>query len=378
MRNFSIALLIIVSCFIEVYAQKDSTSQKIKFEGDFRFRIEQDWDSRNPDGSYRDDRSRLRYRARAGITYTQNKYHSFGLRLRTGNPKKQQDPQLTLGADNQESGTLPIAFEKAYYQYEKDFWSFWLGKNTFPFEKNNELFWSDNVFPDGAFLKRKFQINTNYLSHLDLRAGHFILAANGASFEEDAYLQAIQIKSEWWQKKISLFPAFYHFRNIAYTPDGSANFDVDYNIFHLGSRFKLLSKPLLFLELDFLQNIENYDLDSIPSPLQNQRQGIIAAISVGELKNKGNWFFKLTYTQLERFSAVDYLAQNDWARWDYSNLASPDGRLTNMEGIEFVSSFLVEKNLKLTMKYYWVDQLIATGVKRETNQRIRFDLDINF
>ena len=69
-------------------AQKDSTKTKLSFKGDFRFRVEQDWDSRKSDGSYRNDRTRLRYRARFGVTYNYSNWVSFGMRLRTGNPKK--------------------------------------------------------------------------------------------------------------------------------------------------------------------------------------------------------------------------------------------------------------------------------------------------
>ena len=77
-------------------AQNDSIKKKLSFTGDFRFRVEQDWDSRKADGTYRDDRTRLRYRARYGFSYEHKDWVSFGIRLRTGDPKKQQDPQLTL------------------------------------------------------------------------------------------------------------------------------------------------------------------------------------------------------------------------------------------------------------------------------------------
>ena len=61
-------------------------NKKLKFGADFRFRIEEDWNSRKPDGSYRDDRTRLRYRLRAGFDYQYNEWASFGARLRTGFP----------------------------------------------------------------------------------------------------------------------------------------------------------------------------------------------------------------------------------------------------------------------------------------------------
>lgn len=71
---------------------QNSVLSNIKFSGDFRFRVEQDWNSRKSDGTYRDDRSRLRYRARIGVGYKFNDWANVGVRVRTGDPKKQQDP----------------------------------------------------------------------------------------------------------------------------------------------------------------------------------------------------------------------------------------------------------------------------------------------
>ena len=70
------------------------------------------------------------------------------------------------------------------------------------------------------------------------------------------------------------------------------------------------------------------------------------------------------------------MAQNDWARWDYSSYGSPDGRLTNFNGIELVAGFMVDKKVSLKMKYYLVEQLIPYGTAKETGSRIRLDLDV--
>ncbi len=39
---------------------------------------------------------------------------------------------------------------------------------------------------------------------------------------------------------------------------------------------------------------------------------------MGKLEKHGEWKVKFTYTYLERLANVDFLAQNDWARWNYS------------------------------------------------------------
>ena len=70
------------------------------------------------------------------------------------------------------------------------------------------------------------------------------------------------------------------------------------------------------------------------------------------------------------------MSQNDWARWDYSYFGSPDGRLTNFNGIELVAGFMIDKKISLKMKYYLVEQIIPYGVTKETGSRIRLDLDV--
>lgn len=86
----------------------------------------------------------------------------------------------------------------------------------------------------------------------------------------------------------------------------------------------------------------------------------------------------MTYNYLEQYAAVDFLAQNDWVRWDYSSFNSPDGRLTNYKGTEFVSAYKLNKNMTLKMKFYLVDQLVAYGNYKENGNRIRFDFDVKF
>lgn len=366
-----------LSQFLAVYAQKDSLLSRIKYEADFRFRLEEDWNSKRSDGSMRDDRTRFRYRARVGFTYASQKKYYVGLRMRTGDRRKQQDPQLTLGTAPAEFGTLAIGFEKAYFEYREKGFRLMLGKNTFPFQKNNELFWSDNVFPEGVYAGKTFSFKEKKLSNITLGAGHFIVEASGGSLDKDSYLTAFQANLSAFNERLKLFPSFYQFGNINNVPDGEGTYQLDYSIAHLGGQFK--SKKNIILEFDLYRNLEDYTKnDSVLNVLNAENDGFTASIAYGELKKKGDWFYKITYAYLQRYSAVDFMAQNDWARWDYSNFNSPDGRLTNMQGTEWVISYLLEDNIKLTTKFYQVAQIVATGSHKEDGTRIRFDIDIKF
>jgi len=372
-------LIFFISLFIisfQANAQLDSILSKIDFEMDYRFRAEQDWNSLQSNGTLRDNRSRLRYRVRTGLTY-KNNWYSFGFRIRTGNPNKQQDPQLTLGKGFKEFGTLPIGFEKAFFQIEKNNYKIWLGKNTFPFEKNNELFWSDNVYPEGLFLEKSFNSNSNLFNKIKLTGGHFIIASNNNSLLNDAYLQGIQSSITSKNERIKIFPSLYFLRNIPNIPDGNHSFLLDYTIFHFGSNFYPIKNKDFNINFDYYSNIEDYSQNKNITPnLLDQKSGFSVGIQYGKNKTKKDWLVKLTYAHLERFSILDFMAQNDWARWDYSSDNSPDGRLSNFQGAEFVLAYSLTDKIKLVSKYYIVKQLVALGTTKETGQRIRFDIDI--
>jgi hypothetical protein len=375
----AIYILLLLLFPILLVGQIDIKKPKLSFTGDFRFRVEQDWNSRKSDGTYRDDRTRLRYRARFGVSYDYKDWVSFGMRLRTGDPKKQQDPQLTLGDGFKEFSALPIAFEKVYANFNYNWLSGWIGKNTFPFEKQNELFWSDNVFPEGVSMRGKFSFKNKHLQSLHVNIGHFILASNGASLDSDAYFQGVQVVSTHFGDRLKFFPTFYYFNKIPNIPDGNETFSINYAIVHIGTSIELVKKSNLVAEFDYYQNITDYSKnDSISQNFRNQKRGFVSSVSMGKLKKKGDWKFRLTHSYLERFSAVDFLAQNDWARWDYSSRGSPDGRLTNYKGIEIMAGYALDKKMNFKIRFFNVNQIKPFGVTKETGDRVRLDFNIAF
>jgi len=377
-KSICILLLLWIPC--QLWAQADSTSRKLTFKGDFRFRVEQDWNSRKADGSYRDDRLRWRYRARFGMYYQHRSWVSMGLRIRTGQPEKQQDPQLTLGDGFGEFSTLPITFEHAFVKFEHKWISGWLGKNTFPFQKQNELFWSDNVFPDGISLSGTFHFQNKILQSLKVNSGHFIMTARGRSLDTDSYFQGLQVVTTHLKNRLQLYPAIYYFRSMPNIPDGHGTFELNYSIFHAGAKVELIKSPQLFVELDYYVNTQNYDRnDSIPQALKDEKNGLVVSASLGSMEHKGDWKIRFTYQHLERWAAVDFLAQNDWARWDYSAQGSPDGRLTNYRGLEVMAGYALAKNMNVLMRLFLVEQLVLPlGQAKENGNRIRFDFNIAF
>ena len=377
MKVFTFALIFLLS--FGLIAQKDTTKSKLTFTGDFRFRVEQDWNSRKSDGIFREDRTRLRYRFRFGMSYQYNDWASFGMRLRTGVRNHQQDPQITLGTNPGEFGTIPLGFEKLYFKVDHKWLSTWVGKYLFPFEHQNELFWSENVFPEGIFFSAKFQSSSRLLQSIKFGAGHFIINSENTSLDKDRYFEGIQIVTTHWNNRIILFPTLYYFRKMPDIPDGQGTYDIDYSIFHIGTNVTIIQKPVLSIGVDYYYNFNDLSKnDSIPQNLQDQKQGFVLGLVLGKFEEKKDWTIRVYYSYLQRYSAVDFLAQNDWARWDYSDQGSPAGRLTNYQGLELMAGYVINKNFKLNVRYFLVEQLIPYGVALETGSRIRLDLDIGF
>lgn len=371
-------VLIFIFLYLTVEGQSDSLSSYLKFESDFRFRIEQDWKSRKSDGSYREDRTRLRYRFRFGFKYYKPSVGSFTARIRTGLPNKQQDPQLTLGDAYKEFSTLPIGIERIQYSRAIGSIVFDLGKIDFPFYRNNELFWSYNVFPEGANIK--WNLTQNDAPHtMDVRISHLLMNANGTSFSSDSYMQGLQINSVSMSESLFTSIALYLFRNIPNVPDGAHTFEMPYSIFHFALCKQSLFIDNLNFEFDYYRNLENYSaFAQIDQDLRDQKSSLVLALTYGDLDKPKAWMIKATYAYIERFASLDYMSQNDWARWDYGNVGSPDGRLSNLEGIELALSYKLNDAIALTTKYYTVDQLVSRGTFEENGQRWRLDLDVRF
>lgn len=111
--------------------------------------------------------------------------------MRIGAAKSQQNLQLTLGDSYKQFGTLPISFEKIYVKFNHKWFSSCLGKNAFSFEKQNELFWRDNVFPEGISFSGSFNLEGNFINALQVNTGHFMITSNESSLYKDASFQGI-------------------------------------------------------------------------------------------------------------------------------------------------------------------------------------------
>jgi len=358
------------------------------FNGDVRFRIEQDWNALNSSGQALDDRSRLRYRLRFGFEYTVDKHSSFGARIRTGNINNQQGPHITIGGGNGEFGLAQMGFEKFYYQYQKNKITAWFGKKDIPITKTNELFWNDNVFVEGLAFRYKTNLDgTEFLNQFGINLGHFIIQSNNLSFDKDSYFQLLQLDFNLLDNRFNIFPGLYRFKRVADIPDGFKNFELDYNIFHLGLSYEVIANT--FMAFDYYNNLQDYsEVAEIATNFQDQRQGLVASIQYQNIKNYkakkeqldnsdvNKWHAKLTYANIQKYAIIDYFAQNDWVRWDYSSVGSSASRITNFQGVELELGYAINENMNLIFRGFIVEQLISHTDFKENGNRVRLDLNV--
>lgn len=378
--NRFFTILVCIFLYNDVlFSQEKPKPKKVRFNADIRLRAEPDWDSRKSDGTYRDDRIRFRFRVRAGVNYKPNDWLSFGFRARTGYAEKQQDPHLTIGDGYHELESVPVGFDKLYARFQKNWFDGWIGRNTFPFEKVNELFWSDNVAIDGVYLSAHSQPSASWIDKVIYAGGMFTMLNSFSTFSNESFIGIAQVKTEHIDNRLRVFPTFYHFNKMPDIPDGNETFRFDYTIVQLGIEALVFEHPKITVGLDLYRNLQNYNgNDNIQEDLKDQKNGFVASVVWGGLQNKGDFVLGAYYTYLERYSAVDFIAQNDWVRWDYSSQGSRDGRLTNYRGLELTTGYRISKMLMLKIRYFNVEQLVPYGPALENGQRIRLDVNFKF
>ncbi len=146
----------------------------LKLFGDARLRYEYD----NRSGSTSDHRDRFRLRARLGALYAPNDTWSMGIRLRTESDNLNSPHQTTgfFGSSgrNQDFG-LDRIFIKVSLPVLGGKFSVWGGKNGMNLWQQDEVWWDEDIQPEGAALTYKtgaLPINGS----LTLNAGGFILS----------------------------------------------------------------------------------------------------------------------------------------------------------------------------------------------------------
>ena len=352
---------------------------KLSVYGDFRGRLEADWDSHRSDGSERNDRNRLRVRLRAGLEYKANDNISFGFRVRSGSDNSQQSPHITVvDFNDNDTGDAHFNFDKWYFKYSSGNASVWLGRNSLPFWKADELLEDDDATPAGlGFTYKADQITLN--------AGYFSNPAGMKNFTGNTGVAQIVWNTAVGDTKLVFAGGVLA---IDADPTNSNNGLLldnngarDYTIWvgSVQASLETMNRPLK-LNLDLLHNSKDYsasDPDAFTAFHRDETDGYVVSAILGDTGDRGDWLFGYYYAHMEMFAVNNSLSQDDWVRWG----SATQTRASNFEGSEFRAAVGLGNNMNVVARLYIVDGIklrSATSTDKEDGNRLRIDFNWKF
>lgn len=367
-----LGLMIAVPSVADLYA-----TEKLKIYGDFRFRLEQDWDSHRSNGSQRDDRLRARMRLRLGLAFKATDNIELGARLRSGSDDSQQSPHITIfDFDDNPTGDADFNFDKWYLKASSGNLSVWIGRNSLSIWKPNEEFWDDDITPMGASVGYDFKLSDK--NKLSITGGLHSLPAGMRGFCGDMVHGQAVFQNTGDSVGFTVAAGVYDISK------GSAN-DSDCDLLlrdngrrdwtlwvgNLQVRFKAGNRPLK-IGIDYMHNSKSYALTEpgITLANQNEKDGWDAYIVYGSSKKKHDWLLGYWYANIEQLAVNSSFNQDDWVRWG----SATQTRATDTKGHEFRAAWGLGGGMNLVARLYIVDA-ITSG---EDGKRFRLDFNYKF
>ncbi|MET0556350.1 MAG: putative porin [Vicinamibacteria bacterium] len=359
-------------------AAAPADDRKWKLTGDFRARMEQDWDSQAADGAARQDRLRARIRARVGFAYDATKTLSFGLRLRSGSDGSQQSPHITvLDFDDNSTGDAHFNFEHAYLRARRGGLEAWAGRNGLPAWKANELFWDDDVMPAGLGLT--YGKNVGKRGKLTLNGGYFALPAGMKAFTGNLAMGQVAFATQTaGGLGLTLAGGGFAIDANPADPNGDllrlGNGDRDYTIWvgNVQARGNVAGKPLA-VGFDYMTNTEDYsatDPDAYTRAHRDETAGYDAYVSWGGTAKKKDWLVGVWYAHIEALAVNTSVATDDWVRW--GSATQTDG--SDLKGFEVRGAVGLGQGQSIVGRLFLVEALSSV----QDGKRFRLDYNIAF
>ncbi len=367
--------LLLLSCFLTnpTEAAELGGDSRFKLSADFRLRFEADWDSQTAGGEKREDRNRARVRARVGLTFSATQNFELAMRLRSGSDFSQQSPHVTvIDFDGNDTGDADFNLDKWYVKAKKGGLSWWAGRNSFPFWKQNEFLWDDDAtlaglagaFTNPVGNKGKLTLNLAYLSlpvgmqefSGNLAGGQIVYARSGdLPFTLAAGYLDIDSNPDDRDAAALLLG------------NGSRDYQILVGNFRVESRAG--ERPLVF-GLDFMHNAKSYsanDPDPFTAANRGQTDGFVFSAEWGQTGSKGDWRVGYSYARIATFAVNASYSQDDWIRWGSSN----ETRSSNFQGHELRYVHELAKWFNLVARLYIVEAITTA----EDGNRFRIDFN---
>ncbi len=378
--------------------ESKTNSKNFKLSGDFRLRYDGLYDRLSVV-----DRNRLRYRLRAGLTYTFHDDWEIGLRLSSGDAGANPlGANQTFGGNGSKKG---VSIDTAYVKWSRaindDFsLNFTGGKMYSPFVFTDMVLDPDYT-PEGFAQQFVYKLNSEHA--LKLTLGEFVLNELPAS-SQDPYLGVAQLRldSQWnprWKTSLGVSALAIAGKNSLPTPPAPAGVPAIPDINKGNARtaggllvynynpivvdgavtYTLAQMPLypgafpITLSGEYLNNPA-----AAHSP--NGHQAYNIALTLGKAGQRGQWDFSYRWKRLEGDAWYEELVDDDFGGiYRTASLKNGVGGLsygtgTNVRGHILRASYSPLDAMTLSVTYFLTDLVHPSPAGAASgSQRIQLD-----
>ncbi len=365
-----IAFLLLTAALAVSPVAAEDGSDRIEPYGDFRFRLEQDWDSRTATGAERADRARARIRVRLGVDFRPTERVTVGARLRSGSDRSQQSPHITIvDFDGGDTGDADFNLDRWFLRASSRSGRFsgWIGCDGFPFWRQNELFWDDDVTLAG--IAGSFEQTVGANGRLAVHAGWFSLPVGMRRFSGELGALQVVYGVPVGDAKLTVAGGYFAADANPADPDAGTLLNGDglrdYAILVGSVQVELSAggRPLT-LGADLIDNREDYPANA------GETGGFVFSARYGSTSERGDWLAGYTYARIESLAVIASYAQDDWVRWGNG----PQTRGSNFRGHELRFARSLARNLNVVLRLYLVESITTI----EDGKRFRVDFNYRF
>ena len=369
-QGFLLALIFTCLAIVPVQADLINVADgKFVVNGDFRLRYESDWDSHRSDGTSRSDRARARIRARLGLQYEISDFLTVGGRFRAGAKQSQQSGNITIkDFDDNPTGDKHVLPDWYFARITYRDIQVVGGRQAFPYWKQNELFWDDDVSILGA--TGRFQQNFLDQWKLTWMGGGYKLPDGG--LELHGNLWAGQLAGTTSTEWITFTTAIggYIFEKKESTPkylkDGNGERDYEMWVASAQAKFELVGLPLT-LGVDGITNGASYGGFVA---FRERKDGYVVSAKVGKKGEKYGWEAGYSLANIELYAVNASYSQDDWARWG----SGGQGQVSDFRGHGITGSVSLPMNISVKSTLYLVESILT----EQDGKRFRLNGSIKF
>lgn len=364
-------------------------TDRITLSGDMRLRYEGIYnrDQQNPDGSTSEMPNRERFRFRVRLAADGKISDEIGAHVMLGsNDDTNKEATTSNQSFTYDFNDKSIYFYRAYADYKPK----WLKglelaggkfKNTF---LHTDIMWDPDVNPEGAYERYQYDGPAGFRPFIHLGQ----MEVNEKNLEtDDAALFIYQGGFDWKIGPVewTLAGSFYNWRNLENTQyldkaqyrtgggntfvkdaSGSIHYAYEYRLAEAISvvKFKLGPLPVKLI-FDYIQNTD----DDVPS---DQDTAYYAGFGLGRDKDRGDWSINYKYARIEKDALIGSMNDQDF----YG---------ANRKGHKVFGSYMLLKNLKFSMAYFYTDPIIdwdptspTWSTDKTRGHEDRLQVDFNF